>query len=132
MDIEALRSLVVVARTGSVTRAAEELFVTQPTLSRRLTALETELGVQLLVRTYEGVSLTKAGDALEREAESIVARLDALPQLVKQTDEAEDKRDVEGPAGPFHVMAQAMLDDRLVSGFYGAVDGALPRARGAD
>ena len=117
MDIEALRSLVVVARTGSVTRAAEELFVTQPTLSRRLTALETELGVQLLVRTYEGVSLTKAGEALEREAESIVARLDALSQLVKQTDEAEDKQDVEGPAGPFHVMAQAMLDDRLVSGF---------------
>src|SRR5439155_14718030 len=52
-----------VARLGSVSRAAEALFVTQPTLTARLHSLERELGQRLFVRTRNGMRLTDAGRA---------------------------------------------------------------------
>ena len=52
-----------VARRGSVSRAAEALFVTQPTLTARLHSLERELGSPLFVRTPHGMRLTDAGRA---------------------------------------------------------------------
>ncbi len=50
-----------VARTGNLSRAAEEMYLTQPTLTARLKALEEELGDQLFVRTSRGMRLTEAG-----------------------------------------------------------------------
>ncbi len=50
-----------VARRGNVSRAAEAMFVTQPTLTARLHALERELGEPLFVRTKRGMRLTDAG-----------------------------------------------------------------------
>ena len=61
MKIEFLETFVEVARYGSVTRAAEGLYLSQPSASGRLLALESELGEQLLVRTPRGVRLTDAG-----------------------------------------------------------------------
>jgi DNA-binding transcriptional LysR family regulator len=61
MKIEHLETLVEVARYGNVTRAAEALYLSQPSVSSRLQALEAELGEQLLVRTPRGVRLTDAG-----------------------------------------------------------------------
>ena len=50
-----------VARLGNLSRAAEEMFLTQPTLTARLKALEVEVGDQLFVRTSRGMRLTEAG-----------------------------------------------------------------------
>jgi len=50
-----------VARRGNVSRAAEAMFVTQPTLTARLHALERELGEPLFARTRRGMKLTDAG-----------------------------------------------------------------------
>lgn len=61
MQIEFLETFVEVARQGNVTRAAEGLYLSQPSVSGRLQALETELGERLLVRTPRGVRLTDAG-----------------------------------------------------------------------
>ncbi|MBX5490799.1 MAG: LysR family transcriptional regulator [Chloroflexi bacterium] len=61
MQIEFLETFVEVARYGSITRAAGELYVSQPSVSARLQALEAELGEQLLERTRRGVRLTDAG-----------------------------------------------------------------------
>ncbi|MEX2047143.1 MAG: LysR family transcriptional regulator [Chloroflexota bacterium] len=58
-----LESFVEVARTGSVSRAAEALFVTQPAVTARLKSLESELGVELFVRSARGMTLTDAGRA---------------------------------------------------------------------
>ncbi len=52
-----------VARRGSVSRAAEALFITQPTLTARLHGLERELGIKLFLRTPRGMRLTDAGRA---------------------------------------------------------------------
>src|SRR5256885_4219855 len=58
-----------VARRGNVSRAAEAMFVTQPTLTARLHALERELGEPLFARTRRGMKLTDAGRAFLPYAE---------------------------------------------------------------
>ena len=56
-----LECFLAVARLGNLSRAAEEMFLTQPTLTARLKALEEEVGDQLFVRTSRGMRLTEAG-----------------------------------------------------------------------
>lgn len=76
MEIRVLRYFLAVAREGSLSAAAAALHVTQPTLSRQLSALEDELGRQLYVRSKNGIMLTDQGVMLKRYAESIVALSD--------------------------------------------------------
>jgi len=75
-----------VARRGSVSRAAEALFITQPTLTARLQALERELGTPLFLRTPHGMRLTDAGRAwvpfAERALRALVDGRDALQQVM--------------------------------------------------
>ena len=75
-----------VARRGSVSRAAEALFITQPTLTARLKALERDLGTPLFLRTPHGMRLTDAGRAwipyAERALRALVDGRDALAQVM--------------------------------------------------
>jgi DNA-binding transcriptional LysR family regulator len=75
-----------VARRGSVSRAAEALFITQPTLTARLQGLERELGTALFLRTPHGMRLTDAGRAwipfAERALRALVDGRDALQQVI--------------------------------------------------
>ena len=75
-----------VARRGSVSRAAESLFITQPTLTARLHGLERELGTSLFLRTPHGMRLTDAGRAwmpfAERALRALVDGRDALQQVL--------------------------------------------------
>jgi DNA-binding transcriptional LysR family regulator len=75
-----------VARRGSVSRAAEALFITQPTLTARLQGLERELGTALFLRTSHGMRLTDAGRAwipfAERALRALVDGRDALEQVM--------------------------------------------------
>ena len=61
-----------VARLGNLSRAAQEMFLTQPTLTARLKALEEEVGDQLFVRTSRGMRLTEAGKEFLPYAERCV------------------------------------------------------------
>ena len=74
-----------VARRGSVSRAAEALFITQPTLTARLHGLERELGTALFLRTAHGMRLTDAGRAwvpyAERALRALVDGKDAVEQV---------------------------------------------------
>ena len=75
-----------VARRGSVSRAAEALFITQPTLTARLHGLERELGTSLFLRTPHGMRLTDAGRAwipfAERALRALIDGRDALQQVL--------------------------------------------------
>ncbi|REJ05676.1 LysR family transcriptional regulator [Microbacterium bovistercoris] len=77
MRLEELRSFEAVARLGHFTRAADELFLTQPSLSRQIQALESDLGATLFQRDRTGVAITTAGDALLPIARRMLADADA-------------------------------------------------------
>lgn len=63
--------IVAVAECRSISKAAEILFISQPSLSRYISKLETELGLRLFVRSSDGVSLTKAGEVYVEYAKEI-------------------------------------------------------------
>ena len=75
MDLRQLEYFAAVARYRNFTRAAEELYVTQPALSQQVRRLERELGLELLTRTSAGVELTPAGQELLARAESILGEV---------------------------------------------------------
>ena len=79
-----LEAFVEVARRGSVTRAAEALFVTQPALSARLTSLEAAVGTQLLVRPRGGARLTEAGRAFLPYAERALHAVSEGQQVLRE------------------------------------------------
>lgn len=69
MELRVLKYFLVVAREENITRAANMLHITQPTLSRQLHQLEEELGVELFQRGKHNISLTPAGMLLRRRAQ---------------------------------------------------------------
>jgi DNA-binding transcriptional LysR family regulator len=73
MDLHQLRTFVAVAAAGHVTRAAEKLHLSQPTVSGHIKALEEELGVVLFDRIASGVTLTRSGRLLLEDAEKVIA-----------------------------------------------------------
>src|SRR5579859_3762464 len=81
-----------VARRGSVSRAAEALFITQPTLTARLHGLQRELGAKLFLRTPRGMRLTEAGRAwvpfAERAMRALLEGRDALDQVMTEIGRA--------------------------------------------
>jgi DNA-binding transcriptional LysR family regulator len=86
MDVELrhLRAFVAVARSGSFTRAAGQLLITQPALSRTIQQLESALAVRLLERTSRRVELTAAGREFCEHAERVLAELDIALASVRQ------------------------------------------------
>lgn len=78
MTIEQLQYICTVAKMHSITTAAEELFVTQQTISKAINKLEKELDVKLLNRSHKGVTLTLEGEAFVEKAEEIVEKIEAL------------------------------------------------------
>lgn len=78
MDIRALRYFVELVRQQSFTRASEQLFVTQPTISKMVRSLEDELGQPLLNREGRHFTLTDYGQVLYQRAQSILAELHQL------------------------------------------------------
>ena len=75
MDIRLLTYYLKVAQVGNITKAAQQLHITQPTLSRQLTKLEEEVGAQLLTRSQHHLALTEAGVTFERRAKQILSLL---------------------------------------------------------
>ena len=74
MELRVLKYFLTVADEGNITRAADILHVTQPTLSRQLMELEDELGTALLIRGKRSVTLTDEGFLFKQQAEMISDR----------------------------------------------------------
>ncbi|MBO4352692.1 MAG: LysR family transcriptional regulator [Eggerthellaceae bacterium] len=94
MDVSHMREVLVLAEHLNFTTAAAELFVSQPTLTRHVNAMESELGVKLFKRTNHVVELTRAGTVAVKAFEKIVGGYDALLADVAlvEDDEANDLR----------------------------------------
>lgn len=86
--LEHYRVFVAIARSGSLTAAAEQLDTNQPTLSRQLAALERELGVALFQRSSRSLSMSDAGRTLLPHAEALCAAADAAAQALRDPAQA--------------------------------------------
>ncbi|SEO57061.1 LysR family transcriptional regulator [Trujillonella endophytica] len=88
MDLRQLRAVVTAAETGSVTKAAQLLYLAQPAVSRQISSLEEELGVQLFDRTSSGMRPTAAGLAFVTRARRVLSELERARAEVAPTREA--------------------------------------------
>lgn len=80
MELRVLKYFLAVAREENISRAAETLHITQPTLSRQLMQLEDELATQLFVRGKNKISLTNEGMLLKRRAQEMIDLADKTKQ----------------------------------------------------
>ncbi len=87
MEIRVLRYFLTVAREENITKAAEKLHITQPTLSRQLKQLEDELGKKLFSRGNYSVHLTDEGMLLRKRAEDILSMVDKTEEEFRSLDE---------------------------------------------
>lgn len=84
MKLSQIRSFVAVARCGKFSQAAIELDLTQPTVSHAIASLESELGVQLLLRGKKGISLTPAGESILIHCDRIFQSITDIQQEAKR------------------------------------------------
>jgi DNA-binding transcriptional LysR family regulator len=108
-----------VARLNSVSRAAESLYVTQPTLTARLHSLERELGERLFVRARHGMRLTEAGRAFIPYAERAVRALREGRRAIEDLET--------GSAGQLQVAAAPAVSTYILPAVLEAFVAAHPR-----
>ncbi len=87
MDFRILIYFLTIAKERSFTKAAEQLHITQPTLSRQIAALEEEIGVPLFVRSGRNITLTDAGILFKRRALEIIDLKERTLEELKGHDE---------------------------------------------
>lgn len=112
MDIRVLKYFLAVAREENITRAAESLHITQPSLSKQIMDLEQELGKQLLVRGKRKVSLTDEGILLQKRAEDIVALVEKTEREIS-SDTANISGEIAIGGSLTHTLLQAASSIRL-------------------
>lgn len=121
MDPFTLRCFVAVAREGSFSRAADQLYRTQPAVSLQVRKLEREVGRPLFDRSRRAPVLTDAGRALLAESTDLLDRLAALPGLVAGTGE--------GPSGTLTIASNLSLINHFLPPFAGAFHARFPLVR---
>lgn len=92
IELKRLNAFVTVVEAGSITRAAELLFIQQPPLTRLLQGLEQDFGVPLLQRLPRGVIPTEAGEVLLQEARAVLARAEQLNAAMRRAAQGEQGR----------------------------------------
>ncbi len=121
MNIRDLKYFVAVAKLGHFGQAAEQCYVSQPTLSGQIKKLEASLGIQLFERTNRRVVLTESGKQILRSARKILAEVDHIKELAQSS---------RNPlAGKFRLGAIPTLSPYLFPQLVGRVVEGLPKLR---
>lgn len=87
MELRTMKYFLAVAREENMTRAAQTLHVTQPTLSKQLKALEEELGKKLFIRHSFSIQLTEEGHLLRKRAEDLIRMADKITEEFHTMDD---------------------------------------------
>jgi DNA-binding transcriptional LysR family regulator len=113
LDLARLRHIVTVADTGSFSRAAEEVRITQPALSRSIAAFERQHGVRLFDRGRGGVSVTAAGTLVIQQARGMLAAASDLERSLQLFGKGEAGRLAFG-LGPLLASLLPMIAPKLL------------------
>lgn len=87
MKNEQLRNFIKVVDCGSINKAAEQLYISQPSLSRSIHSLEEEMGKELVVRSNRGVTLTPVGRLLYYYGRSILEQFEVIEKIKNLSEE---------------------------------------------
>lgn len=87
MDIKSLKNFITIAENGSISKAAEQLHISQPPLTKQMQALEDELGVTLFYRSSKGILLTQKGEMLYERALQLLSLNDTIVNEIKSNNE---------------------------------------------
>ncbi len=85
MDLTHIKYAIEVDKTKSITRAAENLFMGQPNLSRSIRELEKSLGIKIFKRTSKGVIPTEQGEEFLDHARNILSHVEKIESIHKKT-----------------------------------------------
>ncbi|WP_418558119.1 LysR family transcriptional regulator [Hominenteromicrobium sp.] len=80
MTLQQLKYIIMVVKCGSITEAAKQLYISQPSLSSAVKELETELGIEIFIRTAKGITLSSDGTEFLSYARQVVEQADLLEQ----------------------------------------------------
>ncbi len=125
MDLHLVDCFLRIAEFGSINRAASDMEITQPALSRRIAALEHDLGTQLLIRDARGVKLTDAGTMLVNGARPILRQAELLRDEIGRQANTQVSiglpfsmhRLITAPFAASEIKAQASISLRVYEGF---------------
>ena len=101
MNLSQLRYVVEVEKTGSITKAAKQLYMGQPNLSKAIRELESEVGITIFRRTAQGVEPTPIGAQFLSYAKTILSQVDELESFYKPQWEKEFRFDVSVPRATY-------------------------------
>lgn len=93
MEIYQLKTFLKVADLNNITRSADEMHISQPSVSAHIKALEDELGVLLFTRTHKGMEITPNGEKLKVAAEQVINSVDSMIQMSREL-QANSKREI--------------------------------------
>ncbi|MBQ7090686.1 MAG: LysR family transcriptional regulator, partial [Clostridia bacterium] len=97
MNIVHLKYAVEIAKTQSISKAAENLYMGQPNLSRAVRELEESLGITIFNRTPKGISITPDGEEFLQYARRIIAQVDEMEELYQKGQTNRKRFSVSGP-----------------------------------
>lgn len=113
MNLLHLKYAVEVARTGSINKAAEKLYVSQPNLSRAIKDLETSLGVTIFDRSTKGMLLTPDGEIFIQYAKNIMKQVDAVQEIFNHGTVGKKKFSISVPRASYVAEAFANFSKLL-------------------
>ena len=101
MNILHVKYVISIAENGSINKAAEELHVAQPNLSRVVREMETDLGIQFFRRSSKGMMLTPDGELFVNQARKILEQIDEMESLYKEKKAGKQRFSISVPRASY-------------------------------
>lgn len=109
MTLQQLKYIIAIVRCGSISEAAKQLFVSQPSLSNAVKELEEEIGIEIFLRTAKGVALTNEGMEFLSYARQVVEQAELLEQRYSNRNRAKNLVTISAQHYAFAVQAFVAL-----------------------
>ncbi len=115
MNLLHMKYALVIAKTNSINKAAEELYVGAPALSRAIKELEADLGVTLFERSAKGMFLTPDGELFVSYAKKVLKQIDDIESIFKDGSKAREHFSISAPRASYIAAAFAEFSKRVNS-----------------
>ncbi len=113
MNVLWLKYAIEVAKTGSISKAADNLYMGQPNLSRAIRELEESLGIAIFERTTKGIVVTEKGKEFLKHSETILKQIDELENIYVNEKQTKQKFSISVPRASYISSAFAEFSNKI-------------------